>query len=276
MKKFTTYWKRCICVLLVVCMLVPLVACSGTLRINTNQQAAQVNNYQAYLQEELGVEIVEADATVSYLYTQDNCEMTYNRETGEFYYTDDDGIFPLEITDVNADGIATWRIQKGDEVMMGELNTSEAPTPQAAIAIAGTSYLVYTFVASVFKAAVVVTIAGTTCCLAAAAADAIKKNSSKYNYFPAYNVFGNVYVATTVGLSKSKAVSRIKSGSNVWAKNESYAYSACVTASPIRAAEWGWHGNRKTSSGYYPHYHAVKYYKSNGQYVHTGAHCWYL
>lgn len=275
MEKIAIFGKRFLCVLLVVCMLF-LTACSGMERPSDDKQFAQSHNYQEYLEEELGVEIVEEANMVSYLYTHDNCKMTYNSETGDFYYTDEDGTFPLEITDVNADGIATWRIYKDGEVIEGEVNTSEAPTPQMAIAIAGTSYLVYTFVYCMFKAALVVTIAGTTCYLASAAADAIKKNSSKYNYFPAYNMFGNVYVSTMVGLSKTKAVSRIRNGNHVWAKNESYAYSACVQASPIGAAAWGWHGNRKTSSGYYPHYHAVKYYKSNGQYVHTGAHCWYL
>ncbi len=275
MMKFAVYGKRFLCVFLVACMLF-LTACTSSKPSNKEEKLAQDNNYQEFLTEELGVKVVKDDKTVSYLYTQDNCEMMYNSETGDFYYTDEDGTFPLEITDVNADGVATWRIQKDGEVIEGEVNTSEAPTPQMAIAIAGTGYLVYTFVYCMFKAALVVTIAGTTCYLAAEAADAIKRNSSKYNYFPAYNMFGNVYIATMVGLSKTKAVARIKSGNHVWAKNESYAVSACRSASPIGAVEWGWHGNRKTSSGYYPHYHAVKYYKSNGQYVHTGAHCWYL
>lgn len=275
MKKFATFGKHFVCVVLVICMLFSA-ACSGTTGTNDTAQLSEANSYQEFLKEELGVEVVQNNDTVSYLYTQDNCEMTYNATNGEIYYTDQDGTFPLEITDVTEDGVITWRLQKQDEVLEGQVNTSDAPAPQMAIAIAGTSYLVYTFVYCMFQAAVVVTIAGATCYLASTVADAIKNNSKNYNYFPAYNMFGNVYVATGIGLSKSKAVSRIKSGNNVWAKTANYAWSACVQASPIGAAEWGWHGDRKTSSGYYPHYHAVKKYKSNGQYVHTGAHCWYL
>ena len=275
MKKFATFGKRFICFFLVISMIF-LTACTGTVKSDNNEKLSEANNYHEYLEEELGVEVVQNDETVSYVYTQDNCEMSYNNDNGELCYTDEDGTFTLEITDVSEDGIISWQIKKQDEVLVGQVNTSDAPSPQMAIAIAGTSYLVYTFIYSIFQAAVVVTIAGATCYLASEVAEAIKKNSKKYNYFPAYNVSGNVYVATNIGLSKSTAVSRIKSGKHVWAKNANYAYSACIAASPIGAAEWGWHGNQKTSSGYYPHYHAVKYYKSNGSYVHTGAHCWYM
>lgn len=275
MKKFTSFSKKSICVLLSLCILFLMTACTADVKAG-NQQLSQVDDYQKYLKEEMGVKVVEEGETVSYIYLQDNCEMTYDTKNGNFYYTDNDGTYPLEITDVTEDGVISWRIVKEDEILEGQVNTAEAPSSQTSIAIAGTSYLVYTFVYCVFKAAIVVTVAGTTCYLASAAADAIKKNSKKYNYFPAYNVFGNVYVATKVGLTKAKAVSRIKNGKNVWAKNSDYAWSACVSASPIGAAEWGWHGNRDTNSGYYPHYHAVEYYKSNGKYVHTGAHCWYM
>lgn len=275
MKKFAAFSKKFICLFMSLCILFLTTACTVSEK-RDDAQLAQMDECQNYIEEELGVEIVEDGNMVSYVYSQDDCKMTYDTENGNFYYTDEDGTYPLEITDISEDGVISWTIEKEDETLEGQVNTSEAPSAQVAIAIAGTSYLVYTFVYCMFKAAVVVTVAGTTCYLASAAADAIKRNSKKYNYFPAYKVGNNVYVATKIGLTKAKAVARIKSGKNVWAKNADYAWSACVAASPIGVAEWGWHGNRDTSSGYYPHYHAIKYYKSNGQYVHTGAHCWYL
>ena len=273
MKKFAILGKRFICVLLVISMLL-LTACTGNVKSDNGDKLFEANNYHEYLENELGVEVVQDNEMLSYVYTLDNCEMSYNNDNGELQYTDEEGTFNIEITDISEDGIISWEIKKQDEVLVGQVNTLDAPSPQEALVIAGTSYLVYTFLYSVFQAAVVVTIAGTTCYLAAEIADEIERHSKKYNYFPAYNAFGNGYIATGVGLTQSKAVSRIKNGKHVWAKTESHAITACSKASPIGAVEWGWHG--KLSDGYYPHYHAVKYYKSNGRYVHTGAHCWYL
>ena len=275
MKKFASYSKKIISILLSMCMLFLMTACVAGGSHDDNQ-LAQAADYKKYMEDEMGVKIVEDADKVSYIYSKDDCTMEYDTVNGTFCYTDVNGTYPLEITDINDDGVVFWRIAKDSVPLEGEANISEAPSAQTSIAIGGTGYLVYTFIYCVFKAAVIVTVAGTTCYLAAAAADAIKKNSKKYNYYPAYNVANNVYVATKKGLTKSKAVSRIRNGSNVWATSATYAYEACVSASPIKAAEWGWHGNRKTSSGYYPHYHAVKRYKSNGSYVHTGAHCWYI
>lgn len=169
-----------------------------------------------------------------------------------------------------------WTLQKEAEVLEGEINTSEAPSPQFALAIVGTTYVISAALYCMLKCAIVVAIAGVACYVAEVVGTKIKNNSRSANYFPAYNAFGNVYVATGIGISQKTAIMRIKNVQHVWAKNAQYAYNACVMAIPIGAAEWGWHGNRKTSSGYYPHYYAVKSYKKNGQYQHTGAHCWYI
>lgn len=275
MKKLATFSKKFLCLFLSLCIVFLTTAC--TVNVNgKNQQISQAEDYLTYMKEVMNVDIVEQDGKVLYNYLQDGCQMTYDTLTGDLFYTDKDGTYPIQITDISGDGIISWKIVKTKGLLTGQVNIDDAADPQTAIAIAGSSYLIYTFVYCIFKAAVVVTVAGTTCYLASAAADAIKKNSKTYNYFPAYKVGNNVYVATKIGLSKAKAVERIKSGSNVWAKNATYAKAACIAASPIGSAVWGWHGNRNTNSGYYPHYHAVKYYKSNGSYVHTGAHCWYL
>lgn len=102
---------------------------------------------------------------------------------------------------------------------------------------------------------------------------AIRKKSNSASYYPAYNIFGTVYVSTSRGLSSSTAIRYIAQGKSVWAKSKSLAKTACKKASPIGCAEWGQHGN--TSNGYYPHYHAIKRYVGKNNYIHTGAHCWY-
>ncbi len=96
-----------------------------------------------------------------------------------------------------------------------------------------------------------------------------------FNYYRVLKVYLLLALfATGIGLTDKKAVSRIKNGKNVWAKDKDYALAACIAASPIKAAEWGQHG--KLKDGYYPHYHAVTKYIGKNRYKHTGAHCWYL
>lgn len=279
MKTFKSMLIKALSLALVVCILF-LTSCQAIIATKEVEQDNSLDEQTNPFEGNLDVEYTQPDEdTAMYTYTGEGqmLGVSHNNKTGEFFYTDEDGTFPLNVTGINEDGIIHWQVDKGDSLLEGEVNTMDAATPQAfSFAIAGGIYVVSSFLACLFKAALVVTIAYTTCYLASAVGQAIRDRSSRYNYFPAYQAFNNVYVASGIGISQATAVQRIKYGQNVWAKNATYAKKACVLASPIGKAVWNWHGNRKTNSGYYQHYHAIKYYKNNGSYVHTGAHCWYM
>ena len=125
MKKFASFGKKTLCLLLCLCILFVATACNQDSQDPT-QEILQEQDFENYL-EEVGVTVVKEDKTVLYIFEQDNCEMTYDTEKGDLYYTDEDGTYPLEITDINADGIVSWCIQKEDETLEGEANTAEAP-----------------------------------------------------------------------------------------------------------------------------------------------------
>ncbi len=198
----------------------------------------------------------------------------HNNKSGMLYYFYEGEYLPIDIVNVSEDGVIEWKIDGTD--LAGFIDSNGTATMQMSIAIpvgVGTGGAITVFLGFVLKVVAVVVIAGLICYVADYAAKAIRKASRHANYFPAFLVFKNVYVATGVGLSEGKAVTRIRLGLSVWAVSKSRAKTACIKASPIRRAEYGWHGSIK--KGYYPHYHAVKRYNRNGTYVHTGAHCWF-
>ena len=273
MKNTKKRMKQLICFLLIGCM---LFATSCAAKTNDSNDESTYETHASYeLLEEVGLQVLENDNdTLSYISQKENCEINCNKTTGEMTYTDEDGVFSLELLDVDDDGVIYWQIQKEDEIITGEINTSESPEAQSVLVIGGTVVTVSAILTAFIKAYAVVTIAGLTFYAVDKALDTIKRNASYYNYFPAFRMFSRVFVAATAGLSQRTAVKWIKNGWSVWASNWSYAQDACIMASPIGVAEWGLHGS--SSKGYYEHYHAVKYFEKNGRYVHTGAHCWYI
>lgn len=278
MKVKRSFMTRVISILLVITMLL-LSSCASE-----EQNAANVPDFleqedeaSKALREEIGMEVLKnEDNTVSYIVNgkYGKFELKYEEETGKIFYIDSDGEYLLKITGVSADGIVSWRIEKENEILEGEINTSDTPTPQMPFVIAGTTVVISNAVYYAIIAAGTVVIAGSICYVASKVGESLKKNSN-YNYFPAYLIHNNVYVSTKIGLPFISAVIRIKWGQNVWATSGYLAKSVCRYASPIGCAEYGWEGNRNVNYGYYPHYHAVKYYTSSGKYVHTGAHCWF-
>lgn len=278
MQRNRSFITRVISFMLVICMLF-LSSCVSEEQnvVKTPDFLEQEDEASKTLREEIGMEVLQnEDSTISYAVNGEygKFELKYDEDTGKIFYIDDDGEYLLEITDVSTDGIASWKVEKENETLEGEVNTSDAATPQMVLTIAGTTVVISTALYYAIIAAGSVYIAGTTCYVASKVGELLKKNSN-YNYFPAYIMYGNVYVCTKIGLSFTSAVIRIKWGQNVWATSEYLARSVCRYASPIGCAEYGWEGNRNVNSGYYPHYHAVKYYTSSGKYVHTGAHCWF-
>lgn len=270
---------KVISLILVSCMLF-LVSCSSLQTVTTNKPEflKQEDAEAKALREEIGIEVEQnPDNTISYSVDNEyaKCELKYNEETGEFFYADNDGQFPLQITNVTDDGIMHWKVEKENETLEGEVDTSGAATPQFALAIAGTSVVVSAAVYYAVMWAGKIVIAGATCYVASKVADIIKSKAARSDFFPAYLIRNNVYVAANIGLSFTQATIRIRLGQSVWAKSEYLAYSVCINASPIMRAEYGWHGNQRRENGYYPHYHAVRFYISKREYVHTGAHCWF-
>lgn len=278
MQKKRSFITRIISFILVICMLF-LSSCVAEKQnvVKTPDFLEQEDESSKALREEIGMEVLQnEDSTISYVVDGEygKFELKYDEDTGKIFYIDDDGEYLLEITDVSDDGIASWKVEKENETLEGEVNTSDAATPQMVLTIAGTTVVISTALYYAIIYAGSVYIAGATCYLASKVGTLLKKNSN-YNYFPAYLVRGNVYVSTKVGLSFTSAVIRIKWGQSVWTTSEYLAKSVCRYASPIGCIEYGWHGNRNVNYGYYPHYHAVKYYTANGEYVHSGAHCWF-
>lgn len=265
MKKLSSFhiFRTIISLALIVCLVFQTVSCAS--------HTAEPNNI---LNEEQNVKVVENSPTEIKFIDSEGNEVLYNSEEGTLHYLYNDNYHLIEIVDVSDDGVLEWKISSEELNISGKVNTSGAPEAQTAVVVGGTTVIVGKLIAVVGGYLVKVVIAGAVCYVAAVASEAIKKASRSSSYYPAYMMFGNVYVNTVKGLSTSSAISYIKRGKSVWAKSRSLAKSACKSASPIRAAEYGWHGSIK--DGFYPHFHAVKKYNKNGTYTHTGAHCWYM
>lgn len=262
MKKlsYSQFCRTIISLILFVCLLFQMVSCAS--------QTAEVSPHSETVKVE-----TKSEKEVAFTDDEGN-EILYDSEEGTLHYLYNGAYHLIEIVDVSEEGIIEWKISSDELKLSGYANSNGAPETQAAIVVGGTAILVGKLLTYVGGYITKIAIAGTTCYLASVAAQAIKKASREASYYPAYQMFGNVYVATPIGLSKSKAVSYIKRGKSVWAKSRSLARSACKSASPIGAAEYGWHGSMK--DGYYPHYHAVKKYIGKTKYTHTGAHCWFM
>lgn len=73
-------------------------------------------------------------------------------------------------------------------------------------------------------------------------------------------------------ITKSQAISRLKSGKDVFTTNSAAAKSICVAASPKRKADK--HTAHVKAEGYYYHYHpiGIKWYKNSKH----QPHCWYV
>lgn len=95
-----------------------------------------------------------------------------------------------------------------------------------------------------------------------------KKNNKDY-YFSARLVDGTVYMGKEI--SYSQAVSRLRSGLDVFASGQQAAQKAAKAASPRKRAAP--HGSHYTGDGHFPHFHAtgVKW-KNNSRHE---PHCWY-
>ena len=95
-----------------------------------------------------------------------------------------------------------------------------------------------------------------------------KKDNKDY-YFNARLVNGTVYISKQI--SYNQAVSRLRSGFDVFASTQSAAQKAAKAASPRKRGAP--HGSHYSGDGYYPHFHpqGVKWkYNSNHE-----PHCWY-
>lgn len=277
MQKKRSFITRVISFILVICMLF-LSSCVSEKQnvVKTPDFLEQEDESSKALREEIGMEVLQnEDSTISYVVDGEygKFELKYDEDTGKIFYIDDDGEYLLEITDVSDDGIASWKVEKENETLEGEVNTSDAATPQFAIAIAGSTVAISGALYYSLIWAGKVYVAGVACYAASKLATTLKQKANNADYFPAYLIRNNVYIAAGIGLSYDSAVRRIRWGKSVWATSSHRAKVACKSASPIGCVEWGWHGS--VNNGYYPHYHAVKKYKSNGTYTHTGAHCWY-
>ena len=95
-----------------------------------------------------------------------------------------------------------------------------------------------------------------------------KKNNTNY-YFVARLVNGTVYISKQI--SYDQAVSRLRSGYDVFASSSTAAQKAAKAASPRKRGAP--HGSHYSGDGYYPHFHpqGVKW-KSNKSHE---PHCWY-
>ena len=95
-----------------------------------------------------------------------------------------------------------------------------------------------------------------------------KKNNTNY-YFIARLVNGTVYISKQI--SYDQAVSRLRSGYDVFASSSTAAQKAAKAASPRKRGAP--HGSHYSGDGYYPHFHpqGVKW-KSNKSHE---PHCWY-
>ncbi len=272
-----SFMNRAISILLVSCLLLMSVIIVTKLNFdNTSDLTEQENEASKALRKEIGMEVLQnEDSTISYAVDgkYGKFELKYDEDTGEIFYIDDDGEYLLEITDVSADGIASWKVEKENETLEGEVNTAEAVTPQFAIAIAGSTVVISSALYYSLIWAGKVCISGVVCYAASKLATTLKRKANNAEYFPAYLIGNDVYIAAGIGLSYDSAVIRIRWGKSVWATSKHRAKVVCKSASPIGYAEWGWHGS--VDDGYFPHYHAVKRYYSDGTYSHTGAHCWY-
>ncbi len=277
MQKNRSFITRAISLMLVICMLF-LSSCVSEKQnaVETPDFLEQEDETSKALREEIGMEVLQnEDSTISYVVDGEygKFELKYDDDTGEIFYIDDDGEYLLEITDVNTDGIASWKVEKENETLEGEVNTAEAVTPQFAITIAGSTVVISSALYYSLIWAGKACISGVVCYAASKLATTLKRKANNAEYFPAYLIGNDVYIAAGIGLSYDSAVRRIRWGKSVWATSKHRAKAVCKSASPIGYAEWGWHGS--VDDGYFPHYHAVKRYYSDGTYSHTGAHCWY-
>ena len=95
-----------------------------------------------------------------------------------------------------------------------------------------------------------------------------KKNNTNY-YFVARLVNDTVYISKQI--SYDQAVSRLRSGYDVFASSSTAAQKAAKAASPRKRGAP--HGSHYSGDGYYPHFHpqGVKW-KSNKSHE---PHCWY-
>ena len=93
------------------------------------------------------------------------------------------------------------------------------------------------------------------------------KNNNNFTYFTAQSNWVNGYRTVTVGtgITQAKAVSRLKTGKNVFTM---YGYNARKVCALAGKATPMWHSKEKSIPNYYNHYHINKHSNS--------AHCWYL
>ncbi|MEJ9282185.1 hypothetical protein [Ureibacillus thermosphaericus] len=95
-----------------------------------------------------------------------------------------------------------------------------------------------------------------------------EKNDKKHNHYEAVLNGDGLFIGG--GLSKSKAVSRLKSGKDTWSTTKSNAQTIAKEASPISKAigpeiDKGKNGLPKV--GYFYHYHVAKEKNSSGEYI---------
>ena len=103
----------------------------------------------------------------------------------------------------------------------------------------------------------------------------IKKENKKIYYYEAI-IYSDGKVYFGDGITKEKAISRLKAKKNVMATTATKARNVCKSASPVGIAQYD--GAHKKECGYRKHYHPVKNKKKNknGKYINRiKAHCFY-
>ncbi|MGL5260639.1 MAG: hypothetical protein ACRC7V_11065 [Lachnospiraceae bacterium] len=145
----------------------------------------------------------------------------YSLEIEELSYND------VEVDVVDDDGEVVESFDSPDDVI------EDTYDGQAAVVVVVTGITVGTLITAILEAAACIAIAGVIYYGAKAAVKAIEKSSSKQKYYyKAYIYDKNVFIAIKNSISKASAVSRIKSGLNVYTYTASLAKSA-VTATGL-------------------------------------------